>query len=162
MTSLCYCSSYSCRKEPLPESVVERHAGRFLDQLLMAPLDRTITLTQCHRLAVSITEHLHFDVTRILDKLFDEHAAVGKIVFTQAAHRIVGIFEFGSFPAQLHADATTAGATTIIGGGDSAAAVEQSGLAEKMSHISTGGGASLEFLEGKILPGVAALTEKGA
>lgn len=75
----------------------------------------------------------------------------------------MGVFEFDKFAtgttsvAQTLAQLTSSGATTVIGGGDSVAAVYKAGLQNRMSHISTGGGASLEMLEGKVLPGVACL-----
>ena len=78
----------------------------------------------------------------------------------------MGVFEMPAFAkgtlaiAKAVAEATTQGATSIIGGGDSVAAVHRSGVADKISHISTGGGASLEFLGGRRLPGVEALTNK--
>lgn len=78
----------------------------------------------------------------------------------------MGVFEMSNFAdgtfavAESLAEATKFGATTIIGGGDSAAAIKKSGLSDQVSHVSTGGGASLEYLEGKELPGVISLTDK--
>jgi len=95
-------------------------------------------------------------------KVFQEALADCKTVIWNGP---MGVFEFDKFAAGTNgiahtlAELSATGTITIIGGGDSVAAVEKVGVAEKMSHISTGGGASLELLEGKVLPGVAALDE---
>jgi phosphoglycerate kinase len=99
-------------------------------------------------------------VRRFADKLRD-----AKTVFWNGP---MGIFEVPAFAhgtlgvARELASATGRGAVTVIGGGDSVAAIQEAGLAERVSHCSTGGGASLEFLEGRELPGVAALEDRNA
>ncbi len=96
-------------------------------------------------------------------ELFQDALATCKTVIWNGP---MGVFEFDKFANGTNsisttlAELSTNGCCTIIGGGDSVAAVEKAGLASKMSHISTGGGASLELLEGKILPGVSALDDK--
>ncbi|MBP1682609.1 MAG: pgk, partial [Ignavibacteriaceae bacterium] len=94
-------------------------------------------------------------------KLFSDELLKSKTIVWNGP---MGVFEMPNFAkgtfavAEALAKATENGAITVIGGGDSAAAIADAGLEKKVSHVSTGGGASLEFLEGKVLPGVEALT----
>ena len=103
-----------------------------------------------------------YDIDAATTKRFADVVAGAKTVVWNGP---MGVFETPPFDqgtlavARALAAATAKGATTVVGGGDSAAAIEQAKLADKVSHVSTGGGASLEFLEGKVLPGVAALDD---
>ncbi len=100
------------------------------------------------------------DIGPASEKLFSEAiAGAGTVVWNGP----MGVSEWEKFASGTRAVATAvanSGAISIIGGGDSAAAIEHLGFADKMTHISTGGGASLEFLEGLTLPGIACLNDK--
>jgi phosphoglycerate kinase len=100
------------------------------------------------------------DIGPITEELF---ASVIKGAGTVVWNGPMGVSEWDKFASGTRAVARAvaeSGAVSIIGGGDSAAAVEQLGYADRMTHISTGGGASLEFLEGLVLPGIACLDDK--
>jgi phosphoglycerate kinase len=149
----------------MAKSLIERAAFR-----LTLPHDAVVAPSLAEAAKAHVVKRDAIPATEaMLDIGFDTTQSYRRAIL--AARTIVwngpmGVFETPPFDAGTNAvasamaEATAAGATTIVGGGDSAAAVEQMGLAAKMSHVSTGGGASLEFLEGKVLPGVAALDER--
>ncbi len=134
---------------------------------LMLPTDAVIAPQIHHRARTQVVpvdavpkDQMIVDIGPDTRKAYAEHLAKAKTVFWNGP---MGVFEVPQFAegtkaiAKALARRRSAGVVTVVGGGDSVAAVEQLGLAEKMTHVSTGGGASLEFLEGKTLPGVAAL-----
>ena len=132
------------------------------DAMVSTSLDTPATAHAVARDAIPASEAM-FDIGPKSATQFASEIASAKTVLWNGP---MGVFETKPFDAgtravaEAMAKATKAGATTIVGGGDSAAAVAELGLEGSMSHVSTGGGASLEFLEGKVLPGVAALDDK--
>lgn len=108
------------------------------------------------------SDKMGLDIGAASVKLFTEELLKSKTIVWNGP---MGVFEMDNFAsgtfaiARTLAEATKNGAITVIGGGDSAAAISKAGLEDEVSHVSTGGGASLEFLEGKVLPGVAALSD---
>ena len=135
---------------------------------LLIPVDTVVTKEFNNDAPSRIAENgdiqadeMGLDIGPATCKLFADALADAKTVVWNGP---MGVFEMPNFAKGTIAIAEVLagldGATTIIGGGDSAAAVNQLGYADKMTHISTGGGASLEFLEGKELPGVAAADDK--
>jgi phosphoglycerate kinase len=166
--------------EPIGKSLVEDDklelARRLRDEArqrrfaLLLPVDHVVaaefkvdTATQTVSISATPEAWMGLDIgPKTIDTYRQKVAGAKTIVWNGP----MGVFEMPAFAkgtleiAKAVAAATTAGATSIVGGGDSVAAVHQAGLADKISHISTGGGASLEFLAGRKLPGVEALTNE--
>ncbi len=172
---------YKARGMEIGNSLFEEDKVDLAKELLEKGGDKIVLPIDC-----MITDILDFDVRKVGDlkevgadsiipgwlgvdigsKSIDLFSSILKNAKTVVWNGPMGVFEIettskGTFAiANVLAEATANGAATIIGGGDSAAAIVKAGVEDKVSHVSTGGGASLEFLEGKVLPGVAALTDK--
>jgi phosphoglycerate kinase len=139
---------------------------------LMLPVDAIVAPQIHHRAKTRVVpiaevpkDQIVVDIGPATIKAYAEHLSKAKTVFWNGP---MGVFEMPQMAegtnaiAKLLARRSRAGVVTIVGGGDSVAAVERLGLSDRMTHVSTGGGASLEFLEGKTLPGVAALLPANA
>lgn len=151
----------------MARSLVERSGTRIIlphDAVVARSLDDGASAKAVARDGIPADEAM-YDIGPRTAESYGRAIASAKTVIWNGP---MGVFEKPPFDkgtmaiAQAMAAATERGATTIVGGGDSAAAVARGGLESKMSHVSTGGGASLEFLEGKKLPGVEALDDREA
>ena len=149
---------------PMAKDLMERAGMRITlphDAMVSPSLDRPREAKAVARNAIPRDQAM-FDIGPQSITSYSRAIATAKTIIWNGP---MGVFETPPFDAgtraiaQAMANATEKGATTIVGGGDSAAAVSEAGLQKRMSHVSTGGGASLEFLEGKTLPGVEALDE---
>ncbi len=171
---------FKARGTSVGDSLVEDDLIKDAKEILKAAIDRNVPflLPLDHVVADKFDENAKTEIvprTTIPDGW--RGMDIGPDTVKKFAHAIkgaktivwngpMGVFEMEKFArgtieiARAVAAETEKGAVSIIGGGDSASAVKQAGLADKMSHISTGGGASLEFLEGKVLPGIAVLQDK--
>jgi phosphoglycerate kinase len=157
-TKLDYCKEMMAKAEKLGKKLllpVDAACAKAFPDPIDAPID--VTVASCDAIPADV---MGLDIGPKSAEMFAEAVKSAKTVVWNGP---MGVFENPTLAQGTIAVAKSLAetdATTIIGGGDSAAAVNQLGFADKMSHISTGGGASLEFLEGKTLPGVAAADDK--
>lgn len=155
-------SLLEAEKVDLAKELLEKIKGRGLNFLL--PIDVRVTaefsnesLAETVQVDKMPSDKMGLDIGPETIKLFSEAIKKSKTVVWNGP---MGVFEFDNYAlgtdaiSQALVEATAAGSVTVVGGGDSAAAIAKAGLKDKVTHVSTGGGASLEFLEGKVLPGV--------